>query len=161
MHKLCELDDLGKLDPRSIDERLAPYLAAWRKFRRECGFVPHSIEDRVSHEEMGYAGTLDRDGEMNGGLTARPTLPGTLDLFDIKTTAQLGPEVGPQLAGYLHAKNRTRPARPLYRRFAVQLRPDGTYRLKEHADASDYATFLACLQIWNFRQRHGKRHHAL
>lgn len=152
VHRLCELDDLNNLDPDSIDDSLLPYLSAWRQFRIDSKFVATRIEHRLINSQYRYAGTEDREGVMSD------TPKGTIDLIDIKTTATLGPEVGPQLAGYEHARNPNEP--PIGRRYAVQLNKNGTYRLSPYTDRSDFTVFLSCLQIYNWRNKHGKRHHA-
>ena len=39
------------------------------------------------------------------------------------------------------------------RRFAVLLKPDGTYKLEEYKNKADWQVFLACLTLYNFRRR--------
>lgn len=152
VHKLCELDDRDDLDPDSVDPALQPYLDAWRNFRRDTHFTPRRIEHRLINPQYRYAGTEDREG------TLSDTLKHMVDLIDIKTSALLGPEVGPQLAGYENARAADEP--PIYRRLAVQLKKNGKYHIELYPDRSDFAVFLSCLQIHNWRIKHGKRHHS-
>jgi hypothetical protein len=151
VHLGTALDDCGTLDPASVDPQLTGYLAAWRLFRHESGFVPRNIEYRVAHALYGYAGTEDRDGRM------RITPPGALDLIDIKATADIYQKVvGPQTAAYAKALQAQDPTTPLsIMRWAVQLRPDGTYRLHPCTDPNDFNVFLAALTLYQWREKHG------
>jgi len=45
-----------------------PYLEAWRKFRKESGFVPEQIEPPMMSTAYKYAGTPDRIGELPGRI---------------------------------------------------------------------------------------------
>jgi hypothetical protein len=141
VHAVTELDDRGELDEASVNHALAPYLEAWRRFRRDSGFVPTRIEDRVVHRHLGYAGTLDRLGTLRG----RPAL------VDIKSG--LKPKsVGAQTAAYLEAWMLNSGARRRPVRYCVQLNPDG-YRLHVLDDPADWPLFISCLNLHNWRSR--------
>lgn len=141
VHAVTELDDRDELDESSVNVALAPYLAAWRKFRADTGFVPTHIEDRVAHRHLGYAGTLDRMGTLRG----RPAL------VDIKSG--LKPKsVGAQTAAYLEAWMLTSGARRRPVRYCVQLNPEG-YRLHVLDDPADWPLFVSCLNVHNWRSR--------
>lgn len=140
VHLACELDDLDDLDETSVDPVIAPYLAAWRRFRSETGFAPDLIEHRVHHRSMGYAGTLDRVG----------TLFERRSLIDIKSGEEW-PSHGPQTAAYKEAL--ATEGEKVSDRYAVYLRDDGTYRLRKCEDKSDWAVFLACLTIRKYKER--------
>jgi len=144
VHKACELYDLGTLDKASVDPAAQPYLDAWIKFLADTHFKIESLERIVYHQAYQYCGTNDRTGMLNGHSC----------VIDLKTTAVLSPAVGVQTAAYLAAANETL-AVPLTHRFGLQLKPDGTYRLEEYKDRSDFSTFLACLQLHNWRTKHG------
>lgn len=139
VHAATALDDLGELDEASVDPHAAPYLTAWRRFRRETGFVPTAIEQRVYHVGHRYAGTLDREGVF-------PQFKSDA-LLDIKTGAPSA-TTGPQTAAYLAARGGRRA------RYAVYLQPDGRYHLHLHKDPNDLAVFLAALTIFNWRNNH-------
>lgn len=146
VHKACELDDLGVLDEATVGEVIAPYLAAYRRFKRETAFVPMLIEARVAEPILGYAGTLDRTGIIRGE-------PGQIDL---KTTAALSPAVGVQTAAYERALY----ADPSYdgprnlARHALQLRDDGTYRLETYKDPRDFSVFAALATVHHWKEKH-------
>lgn len=145
VHIATELDDGDDLVEESVDPAVRPYLDAWRKFRHDTGFIPTSIEEQVFSSRHWYAGTLDRQGPSPEN--------GDDSLIDIKTTSKLMPSTGPQLAAYMEAKN-YRKSNKIKRRYAVQLKPDGTYRLQEYADKADFSVFLACLTLHNWSTNH-------
>lgn len=140
VHLACELNDLDDLDEPSVDLVIAPYLAAWRRFRSEMGFTPDLIERKVFHKAMGYAGTLDRTGRLFDRRA----------LIDIKSGEEW-PSHGPQTAAYKEAL--ATEGEKVSDRYAVYLRDDGTYRLRKCEDKSDWAVFLACLTIRKYKER--------
>lgn len=142
VHKATELDDHKDLDEETVDEAVLPYLLAWRSFRGDSGFMPVAIEERIFCKRHFYAGTLDRIGWLNGKRV----------LIDIKTGI-LTAAAGPQLAAYQEAKNH-RTKDKVEKRYAVQLKGDGTYSLKEYTDPTDLTVFLALLTLHNWRQMH-------
>jgi hypothetical protein len=74
-------------------------------------------------------------------------------MIDVKATAALPPSVGPQTAAYLNAAVESGQANKKTRRFTVQLRADGTFRLQEHTDKADLSVFLSSLNMYNWSQR--------
>lgn len=134
VHAATALDDMAELDESSVDPIAVPYLDAWRKFRRETGFTPTAIEQKVYHKIYRYAGTLDREGVFGDADV----------LLDIKTgTPQRS--TGPQTAAYLAARGGKRA------RYAVFLQQNGKYNLVPHKDRNDLAVFLAALTIYNWK----------
>lgn len=148
IHSATELYDRGDLDFDTVDPRVVPYLEAWIKFLRETSCKVVSVEERVMHPFLRYAGTLDRTVRMAGIAS--------LCVLDLKRPV-LGPRVGVQLAAYAGAYNQGK-ARPdqVLRRFGIQLRADGNYRLHEYKDGADWSVFIAALTIHNWRQQHGE-----
>lgn len=139
VHLACELDDLGELDIERLDESLVPYLKAWRKFSAEHNVGWEKIEHQVYHGTMRFAGTLDRFGLVNGRRT----------VVDIKSSVQLYPSVGPQLAAYANALTE-----PFADRMAVQLKADGTYVAKTYTEPSDWPVFCSLLTLRTWCARH-------
>lgn len=134
VHSLCQYNDDGDLDISTVDERLLGYFNAWLRFRSDTNFAPSLIEHRGYCETYNYGGTLDRSGIM----------PGKSDiLLDIKTTC--APYwTAFQTAAYCNFFEK--PAR--FRRMAVALHGDGTYKISEYrcTDFSrDLNVFLAAL----------------
>lgn len=147
VHKACELADKFILEWSSVSECIFPYLIAWQKFLVDTGFEVILNEHFVYHKRYRYAGMLDRVGILNDSLA----------VVDIKATAVIGPHVGIQLAGYQEAENSQRKkADKIKNRFAVQLKPDESYRLIPFEDKADYSVFLSQLTIFNWRIRYGK-----
>lgn len=159
VHGWTELIDLGEAEERGdaihafdgttlLPEHAEwPFVQAWLKFRRESGFEPEIVEQRVWHPKLRYCGTVDRIGVLNG---TRCTL-------EIKTVAQLGRWVGLQTVGYQEGYNAGRPRSEQAReRYAVQLRKDGSYRLEQYVDnAGDLAAFVAMKQVWDWADAYG------
>lgn len=142
VHAACELDDLDQLDEHALDPAIKPYLDAWRKFCAEHRVEWEWIEAPKHHPTLGYAGTPDRIGKVNGLLA----------VVDIKTTAALYPSVGPQLAAYAALSDPQLGF--LMKRIAVQLKADGTYTAKTHDDPTDWPAFCSLLTLRNWCQRH-------
>lgn len=144
VHRMTELYDLDDLDMDCVADELRPYLTAWIRFRAETGFVPETIEKRLHHPALRYAGTSDRTGLISGRRA----------VVDIKKMLTLGPVVGVQLAAYaeLHQKHGT----PIEDRYGLGLRADGTYRLVPFTDKSDWPVFLSLLTILNWRTKNGQ-----
>lgn len=147
VHRATELIDADDLDDDSIDEALMPYLRAYKKFLADTGFEATATELRVFHPIHRYAGTLDRIGILH-------KLNGERSLVDYKTVAAISPATAVQTAAYAEAWRRMDPAHAgqLVTRRALQLKPDGTYRLTEpYTSAADMATFLSLLSINNWK----------
>ena len=142
VHLATELDDAGELEEESVVPAIAGFLAAWRRFRSESGFVPELIEYRSYNPSLGYAGTLDRSGKIGQSLY----------LLDIKTGHSPW-WVAIQLAAYCYFFNRPL----LYRRIAVEVHDDGTYKVSEFQSSKtrqDFDVFTAALMVSRAKERH-------
>lgn len=126
VHAATAYDDEGDLDERSVTAEIAPYLAGYRKWRREmpCEVVGKP-ETTVTNEALGIHGTLDRCIKLNGATY----------IVDIKTGAP-APWHRWQIALYrlLWALQEKQPT-PLGA--ALYLANDGTYRWAEYTDRKD------------------------
>lgn len=77
VHKATqELDATGRAE---IEEAYLPYLKAYKAFLQKCSVTWTMTEKAFYHPELGYAGTIDRYGQIDGEAA----------LVDIKTTSQL------------------------------------------------------------------------
>lgn len=141
VHAACELWDLGTLDRDALDPALEPYLQGWINFCTDHDCKWHAIEQRVYNEQMGYAGTLDRAGDVDGFQS----------IVDIKSGSTLFPSTGPQTAAYAQAYLPIAHSR--LKRFAVRLYQNG-YELKAYTDPRDWPTFASLLTLRSFCQRH-------
>ena len=143
VHKACELHDLGTLDEDALDPGLAPYLEGWKKFSVEHATRWLVIEKPMFHSVYRYAGTPDRLGMVDGCRS----------VVDIKSGSALFPTVGPQTAAYLNIANH-RELNPFERRYAVQLKMDGTYKLEEYKDPSDWSVFMSLITLRGWCAKH-------
>jgi hypothetical protein len=140
VHFACQLDDEDDLDEVSVEPDVAPYLSAYRKFRRETGATVVLNEQRVVEPRLRYAGTLDRVIRLDGVKW----------LVDLKTSFTTPISAGPQTAAYLRAL-----ADPsVLHRAALRLRADGSYRLDPLTGADDWSAFMACLALHQFKESH-------
>ena len=151
VHDACWFLDNDDLDEDSLDEEIKPYVAAYRKFREESNIEIMEIETpRVGFNgKIAFAGRPDRIVRVP--LGRRWSVPSPLD---IKTTVDMAPAVGVQLAGYAALlDNSVGLLRPL---LALQLKADGTYRLHEYqADHYRYRNhFHALLAHFTYMQEH-------
>ena len=142
VHQATHEDDEGRLDEQAETAFLAGgimgYVLGWRSFRRDYGFAPNRIEQRVFSRRHGYAGTLDRTGTVRDGSEI---------ILDIKSGIA-PPAVRYQLAAYAaclpHPRTR--------RRRCVEVHGDGTYRVIPFETADyrrDFETFRMALQLFH------------
>lgn len=146
VHRATVMYDQGELtlDELKADPELWLYVKAWADFRQQTSFEPLAIEAPVYSRRHRYAGTIDRVGPIRG----------VLSIIEIKTSAAVNPITALQLAAYQNAYNEGRSAAEKAKeRWAVQLSGKGAYSLYQYKDAGDLSTFLACLQIHNWRGR--------
>ena len=137
VHKACHLWNVNDLVEETLDPRHVPYLNSYRRFLSESGFVVTASEKRVYHRLMKYAGTADFYG----------TWRGTSWVVDIKTGI-VPCTVGVQLAAYQQASD-PRPRR----RLCLQLKETG-YKLHYCDALEDFSTFIGCLNVIRFKEKH-------
>lgn len=117
VHEWCEMFDYGCADDVMPTE-LVPYCQAYANFIRDYRPRWEKIEEIVYNEKAGYAGRLDRFGVIDGDKS----------VVDIKTISSPSTKthisVCCQTAAYAAAIDRTDAER-----YALYLKPDGTYRL--------------------------------
>lgn len=142
VHRACELDDLGELDEAALDAALVPYLHAWRKFSADYDVEWEVIETPMYHQALRYAGTADRIGKVRRFSA----------VVDIKTTYELMPSNGPQLAAYARLHDPV--LGNLLDRIGVQLKADGTYVAKTYKDPTDWPVFASLLTLRTWCKQH-------
>jgi hypothetical protein len=142
-----EHDGKSDLDWNSVTPIDLPYVTAWARFREESGFEPEEMEVRMIGELSGvrYGMTVDRTGTLNRHKV----------LIEIKCCANVELSWGPQLAGY-ELGLRRRDAGLVRQRFAVQLCPDGRYKLHEYSSPDDYQAFTWALQLHSYKVKYGR-----
>lgn len=147
VHLACELWDKDDLDEASLDPVLAPYLEAWKLFRKERAGRMRSVEPFLYHPGMGFAGQPDRWMEFDTPY----------DVVEIKTTCRLFNAVGVQLAAQQRLFMASDPTFKPGKRFAIQLKADGRYTLREYKETSDWPTFISLLTTHNWIVRYGDK----
>jgi len=140
VHAACCLIDDGTFG--SADPALAGYVAAYECFLREAQPDLAFIEHRVCDPTLGYAGTLDRLGFLNGKWA----------LIDLKTGGAAAWHAL-QTAAYARLMPHATGLKP--DRYGLYLRTDATYRLEPFADRTDEAVFLAALRVAQWKGMHG------
>lgn len=136
----CDLFDQDALDVEGVHEEALSYVQAWGLFCKEKQFRPFAHQKIVYHREMDYAGTFDALGY---------DAEGRVVLIDRKCTAKIADSYGVQLAAYCFpgiALIET-DLPPVERRLVVQLRPNGTYVVKEYTRVEDFDAFKAAWVI--------------
>jgi hypothetical protein len=147
VHGYCELLDHDPyMDLGSVPEWIRGYVAGYARFVRETGFRPDLIEEPVVSSAYRFAGTVDRVGNLG-------TKPYVIDL---KTPAAASPSWAVQTAGYAIGVEEQYGVRA--GRACLQLKSNGTYKLHNHADPSDVATFIAAVHVAHYRLAHGLAH---
>jgi len=106
VHKACEFRDFGKLDERSLDSNLWPFLDGWGDFVKDYQLTFKEIEKPIASKLYRVAGTPDR-----------------IAISDKR------------------------------RRLAVLLNNEGTYKVTEYKDRTDWQLFLAALSITNWKEK--------
>ncbi len=117
------------------------YCAAYRAFMLDTRFKVLSAEGVVLNKTYLYAGRYDRVGVFS--VAASRTV------LDIKCVAALSVITKLQLSGYRMALKKVE------HRAALQLKPDGTYRLEHYTSPEDDHDFLSCVRVAHFKLRHG------
>jgi len=145
VHAAIALDHEGALDDDTLDPALAPYVAAWRAFKRESDFRPLAWEQAVCDPARGYAGTYDVIGQMGDNPLVPPVL------IDYKTGTP-PPYAALQTGAYARIAKSDR--WPTLRRAELWLRPDGTYRFTLHTDRADERVFLSALEVFSWKKAH-------
>jgi hypothetical protein len=156
VHRWCaEFDRHGWVDETWMEDDERPYLSAWIKFRHESKFVVRSVEVPMLRPINGVlvGGTPDVIGFLGPTLTTierkacRAKHPG----WGVQTALQEMLITGKPRIGHME-------------RIAVQLKPDGTYSVQPHTDATDGDCALAIVQkfgaeeaIQSWKSNHGLR----
>lgn len=138
VHMATQYLDEGDLAEETVDPRYLGYLNAYRRFLETARPVWERVEARVHDALLGYAGTFDRLGTLNG--TSQRWL------IDIKTGDYA--TAGLQTAAYRRCLEEPH----MVRRAALQLSADGSFNFHELSDRRDEPRFLAALTVWQTKQ---------
>lgn len=133
VHEYAQLLDYGiEPDEMDVEPELAGYVTAYIRFLRDYKPEWELIEQPLYSLDLGFAGTLDRFGEIDG----QPVI------LDIKTASSVNRATriswAVQLAGYLALLNRE-----CDKRLNLLLKKDGTYQLIDAEDTERKYSFTA------------------
>lgn len=144
IHRALELHDLGKLDERSLDSRLAKCIQLWEKFKKEIGVVcVLGAEERVCFGVM-YAGTIDRILSLNSGKKM---------ILDFKSGSPQ-PWAALQTAAYAMAYDITNHKE--YERCCAKVHWDmDRIVYKPYKDHADFNSFMAMATVFHWKKNNG------
>jgi hypothetical protein len=161
VHQATEYHDREDmtLNEEELDEKIRPYMEAYKKFTLECQPKWTHIEHRVGDPPLRIAGTIDRVGSLKLTGKARHKV-----VLDIKSGGA-APSHAIQLAAYSHFATRellnagaaqsASPTKPLVQRYALYLTSKGTYSLKRFTKTTDIAVFMGARAVCLWREEHG------
>jgi len=143
VHEVCSRWDQGMLDITSLNPLLLPYLESWITFASDFG-IEHSMIEYCSYStKWQFGGTSDRISKITKGKFKNKTV-----IIDIKTGTYLE-GVALQTAAYSLIWNELGTQKATVR-MAVQLR-EGKYKVYPYLNKNDERIFLACLQVWKYK----------
>lgn len=141
VHRALELLDRNELDENSVDPRIDGYIDAYLNFVASRGAIEWIlIECPLYHRTLGYAGTPDRYGYVDGMLT----------VLDFKTTATMMPQFSVQLSGYTSLISSTH--EPPKQAMCLRLLRNGTFELKIESPVAALPIFMSCLTLYKWRK---------
>ena len=142
VHSACEqLDRFGSAE---IDAQIEPYINAYIQFRKDHKPVWSKIEYAMYSSEFGYAGTIDRQGVMDG----KPIILDIKSSYKVETSL-----VTAQLNAYWRLANEN--YMDVAELWVLHLKKDGTYKLIQVQH--DESTFLACLMLHNALKKKSRK----
>lgn len=143
---LCGGGDASGLDWGTVHDEVAPYLHGFEAFLKATGARVVEKERLVLSTRYGFAGRADLLIE---GLSR------FLDVVDVKSGAE-DPSHALQTSAYAEGYRESTGTKRKLGRFALYLRPTGTYRLQEMKEESDFRVFMACRQVYQWRMEHDR-----
>lgn len=140
----------GELNWETVDPRCTPYIVGFEKFVEETGWTASLVEYqncvKLQQGEVGFK--TDQVG-LIGGLSA---------VLEVKCTLDPENSWPIQLAGYVQcllALGFKPQGSPAYKRLAVQLKPDATYKLHIFDERSDLYVWQWALALATWKANHG------
>jgi len=152
VHSCCEYIDTpgaGELDWDTVDEAAVGYVLAFERFVEESGFqvYPGYVEKAGIHvvHNLAFGYRIDRAGtiRVNGHRLSV--------LLEIKCGVKAEPTWPLQLAAYGLTPLPPPEGAPTFKRVALQLRKDATFKLFPYDDPNDARHFLSALSLTHFK----------
>lgn len=138
IHRACHYAAEDDLDETTVDPEIVPAVKAYMAMRIQFHFVCDAVETPFFSERFKYCGKPDMRGHIDGWQA----------IVDLKSGI-VAPWVAIQLAAYTDGQ-------PM-RRFSVQLKSDGRFKIHEYPLVeclADFNVFLAALTIQNWKDAH-------
>ena len=146
VHKAVEFVDKGTLDDETLDPRIEGYVRAYRSFIQKTGYAPFQWEVPLHDTTLGFAGTIDKFGTLNGKR----------GIIDIKTSKSLDPSTELQLCGYQVLWNCNNPEDGSEFKYALQLFEDGSFNLGTKWTDTSVDLWLSVLDTYKWKAKHKK-----
>jgi PD-(D/E)XK nuclease superfamily len=129
--------------PENTDERVLKCVNAFFKWVEENHFIPVESELMIYSKSIGYAGTLDAVGFVNG----------VLSVIDFKSSKAFYPEMGIQLSAYRHAYAEMRDVKKVSGMLVLRLgKEDGDFEVIKVGNAiQNMVAFKGALAIWKWK----------
>lgn len=151
VHEATVMYDYSGDIPDDFPAEYAPYLEAYVQFVRDYAPNWELIEHKMGDEELGFAGTLDRFG----------TIDGECAILDIKTSYKVDmPSLSAQLAAYQQLLYTDKGVDEYVKilakginRYGLQLMRDGKYRLYRTPMFIGDQLFASCFDIYKNMER--------
>jgi len=136
VHKAVELYNKGELLEEDLDERLAPYLDAWRRFKQNSNIIILNSELQVHSDIYRYAGTLDIECTINDNQA----------IIDLKSGI-VAPVTALQLAAYVMARYENYYS---VKRYGLSLK-GGRPTIVPFENFSDFGVWQAIMAVYNYK----------
>lgn len=143
VHKAVEFVDKGTLDESKLDPAIAGYVKGYQRFVDESKYKPEFCEVSLHHDQLGFAGTVDKLGFLNGKF----------GVIDIKTSRSVDPAIEPQMCAYAVLWNEHHPEMPVEFKYGLQLKDDGTYALITKYSDTSIDLWLSVMDVYRWKQK--------
>lgn len=138
VHEWTERIDRNNEAINDLPDNIVPYINAWQFFKHQLKVDILAVEYPVKNVAYRYDGRLDRLALIQGRKC----------VIDIKCVYALHHTTALQTAGYAACLSEP------HDRYAVQLKPDGTYAMKQYTSRHDRSTFLATVVLAHYHLEH-------
>jgi len=142
-HAACRLINEGCLDEKSVAEEIKGYVFAYQQFIKEKPITVIGSEIPLYSELHDFCGTSDLVCFVENQRS----------VIEIKTTSNIDPAVEIQVGAQAILWDENNQTKQIEKRYVLQLKADGTYRLKDLTHVPPYL-FLDALKVWRWKQTH-------
>ncbi len=146
VHAACRLINEGCLDEETVAQECRGYVDAYKSFLSHSGFKHVGSEVPLYSRLHDYCGTLDLVGYVGQDLS----------IIDIKTSSTIDNAVEIQTGAQAILWEENNQTKPIVRRHVLQLKGDGSYRLKDLTHIPPYL-FLDALKVWRWKMSHKRK----